>query len=66
MRPSSVRTETGTKSLDTGMPKHSKEEAELERIAKNLLAMPHTDRDKVKFKTRKAKKTKRKPRLEKS
>lgn len=33
-----------------------KEEAELERIAKNLLAMPHTDRDKTKFKVRRKKK----------
>jgi hypothetical protein len=41
--------------LCLAMPKPSKEEAELERIAKNLLAMPHTDRDKTKFKTRKKK-----------
>jgi hypothetical protein len=41
------------------MPKHSKEEAELERIAKNLLAMPHTDRDKTKFKVRRKKKPRR-------
>jgi len=38
------------------MLKHSKEEAELKRIAKNLLAMPHTDRDKTKFKLRRKKK----------
>jgi hypothetical protein len=44
------------------MPKNSKEEAELERIAKNLLAMPHTDRDKAKFKVR-AKKKPRKLKL---
>jgi len=36
------------------MSKHSKEEAELERIAK--MAMPHTDRDKAKSKTRAKKK----------
>jgi hypothetical protein len=41
------------------MPKNSKEEAELERIAKNLLAMPHTDRDKTKFKVRRKKKPRR-------
>jgi hypothetical protein len=47
----------------SGMTKHSKEEAELERIAKNLLAMPHTDRDKTKFATRKKKprKARKKP-----
>jgi len=38
------------------MPKPSKkDETELERIAKNLLAMPHTDRDKTKFKVRRKK-----------
>jgi hypothetical protein len=46
------------------MSKSSKEETELQRIAKNLLAMPHTDRDKTKFKTRpkkKARKVRKKP-----
>jgi hypothetical protein len=46
------------------MTKNSKEEAELEHIAKNLLAMPHTDRDKAKFKVR-AKKKPRKLKMRK-
>jgi hypothetical protein len=41
------------------MSKHSKDEAEVEYIAKNLLAMPRTDRDKTKFKMLPKRKTRR-------
>ena len=34
------------------MPKPSKDELELQRIAKNLLAMPHKDRSESKFDVR--------------